>query len=135
MTRFRLPRPPSLATLKAAADVARDWAAIGSAPVVTSIAVWLICILAYAAWPADTAEQRLHYLGWLAILTVLLLAYCVFFYQRRTINARVETRLGSIDLDDVTNGQSVTVAATATATATPAAQPEAGPSPDPAAKP
>ena len=131
MSRFRLPRPPSLATLKAAADVARDWSAIGSAPVVTLIAVWLICILAYAAWPADTAEQRLHYLGWLAILTVLLLAYCVFFYQRRTINARVETRLGSIDLDDVTNGQSVTVAATAA----PAAAPDAGPAPDPAAKP
>jgi cbb3-type cytochrome oxidase subunit 3 len=111
--------------------VARDWSAIGSAPVVTLIAVWLICILAYAAWPADTAEQRLHYLGWLAILTVLLLAYCVFFYQRRTINARVETRLGSIDLDDVTNGQSVTVAATAA----PAAAPDAGPAPDPAAKP
>jgi hypothetical protein len=131
VSRFRLPRPPSLATLKAAADVARDWSAIGSAPVVTLIAVWLICILAYAAWPADTAEQRLHYLGWLAILTVLLLAYCVFFYQRRTINARVETRLGSIDLDDVTNGQSVTVAATAA----PAAAPDAGPAPDPAAKP
>jgi hypothetical protein len=134
MSRFRL---PSLAKVKAAADVARDWAAIGSAPVVTLLLVWLIFILTYVAWPPDTAAQRIHYLGALGILTAVLLGYCVFFYQRRSVNARVETRLGSIDLDDVTHGQpsQVTATATVTATAVPAAPEPASPPPEAPAKP
>lgn len=129
MTRLRL---PSLAKVKAAADVARDWAAIGSAPVVTLLLVWLICILTYVAWPPDTAAQRIHYLGALGILTAVLLGYCVFFYQRRSVNARVETRLGSIDLDDVTHGQPPQMTATATVTATAAPAPEPPPAEGPA---
>lgn len=103
MTGVRL-RRPTTAQLKRLADAARDWAAILFTPVLTLFAAWLVWILVWAGWPAGTAEQRITFLG-LGLLGLLgLIGFGAFFYQRRTVNARVETPAGSVEVEDVSQG-------------------------------
>lgn len=71
--------------VKAWASAARDVLALLFTPVVTLLAVWLICILAYGAWQADTQAQRINYLGALAILLVVLIGLGGQWFQRNRL--------------------------------------------------
>ena len=79
-----LMRLPSLARLKAAADVARDWAALLYTPVLTAYAVWVTALIVWAwPWARATEPQRLAILGWALIGALCLIGLGTLFYQRR----------------------------------------------------
>lgn len=69
-------------------DEARDWCAILYTPVLTACAAGLVWIIVWGGWPADTASQRLNFLGWSLIGLLFLIALGTFFLQRRTVNLR-----------------------------------------------
>ncbi len=71
--------------IKAWASAARDVLALLFTPVVTVLAIWLICILAYGAWHANTQVTRIHYLGAVAILLVVLVALGGQWFQRNRL--------------------------------------------------
>lgn len=85
-------------------EEARDWAAILYTPVLTVGGAWLISVIVWGGWPADTAEQRLNFLGWTLIGLLFLIALGTFFLQRRTVNLKAETPAGSVEIENVTNG-------------------------------
>lgn len=61
------------ATLKEAAPI-RFWALVGASVILTFIAAWLICIVAYGDWPLPQAARRLDILGkalWFTLFMVL----------------------------------------------------------------
>ena len=77
-------RLPSLSRLKAAADVARDWAALLYTPVLTAYAVWVTALIVWAwPWAKATEPQRLAILGWALIGALVLIGLGTLFYQRR----------------------------------------------------
>lgn len=96
----------TLETMRVAADVSRDWAAVLAAPVLTAYAAWLTWIVVWGGWPLNTAELRLKFLGASMLLTLGLILYAIVYFQRRTVNVRAETPAGSVEVTDVTvNGQ------------------------------
>ena len=64
----------------------KDTFALLFTPVVTVILVWLICILAYGAWEADTQGQRIGFLGALAIVLAVLIGLGGLWLQGRGID-------------------------------------------------
>lgn len=61
------------ATLRETAPI-RFWALVGASVVLTVIAAWLVCIIAYGPWPAAQSARRLDILGkalWFDMFMVL----------------------------------------------------------------
>lgn len=83
-------------------DEARDWCAILYTPVLTLCAAGLVYIIVWGGWPAETAAQRLTFLGWSLIGLLFLIALGTFFLQRRTVNLKVETPAGTLEAENVT---------------------------------
>ena len=83
-------------------DEARDWAAILYTPVLTLCAVGQTAVLVWGGWPADTAEQRLTFLGWTLIGNLVLIGMGTFFLQRRTVNVHAKTAAGEFEIENVT---------------------------------
>ncbi|QTC87912.1 hypothetical protein [Brevundimonas pondensis] len=81
-------------------DSARDWAAILYTPVLTICAVALTWIIVWGGWPAETASQRLNFLGWTLMGLLALIALGTFFLQRRTVNIKAETPAGSVEIEE-----------------------------------
>lgn len=73
----------STAALKAAADAARDWAAVLYTPVLTVYAVWVTALVAWGGWSPSTEAQRLTLLGWALVGSLCLIGLGTLFYQRR----------------------------------------------------
>lgn len=73
--------------VKAWASAGRDVFALFFTPVLSAILVWLICILAYGAWGADTQAQRINYLGALSIALAVLIGLGGQWFQRNRLNA------------------------------------------------
>jgi hypothetical protein len=73
--------------VKAWASAGRDIFALFFTPVLTVLLVWLICILAYGAWAADTQAQRINYLGGLAIALAVLIGLGGQWFQRNRLEA------------------------------------------------
>ncbi|MBI1405717.1 MAG: hypothetical protein GC145_06280 [Caulobacter sp.] len=73
------------ATVSAWASAARDVLALLFTPVATLICIWLICILAYGAWAADTQALRIQFLGGLAILFAILVGLGGQWFQRNRL--------------------------------------------------
>lgn len=67
------------------ASAGRDVLALLFTPVVTGICCWLISILAYGAWAAETQEQRINYLGALAIVSIVLVGFGGQWFQRNRL--------------------------------------------------
>ena len=67
------------------ASAARDVLALLFTPVVTLIAGWLIYILAYRPWAEGTQEQRINYLGAVAIIAVVLVGFGGQWFQRNRL--------------------------------------------------
>jgi hypothetical protein len=75
---------PSLERIKAAADVARDWAALLYTPVLTLYAVWVTAVIVWAyPWAEKTQAQRLDFLGAALIVALCLIGLGTLFYQRQ----------------------------------------------------
>lgn len=58
-----------------------EWTQIGLASSVSAMVLLIICVLAWHSWPADTASQRIDWLGKIAaalIFTVWLLSLSFF---------------------------------------------------------
>jgi len=93
-------RQPRIQWLRAAADVARDWAALLYTPVLTAYAVWLTALIAWAGpWAAATQAQRLNFLGWGLITALCLIGLGTLFYQRRpTPHIRAKAGLGELEV-------------------------------------
>lgn len=93
-------RAPRLAQLKAAADVARDWAALLYTPVLTAYAVWVTALMAWAhPWAKATEPQRLTYLGMALIGALCLIGLGTLFYQRRPPpRVRARTAAGELEI-------------------------------------
>ena len=71
--------------VKAWASAGRDVFALLFTPVLSIILVWLICILAYGAWEADTQAQRINYLGALSIALAVLIGLGGQWFQRNRL--------------------------------------------------
>lgn len=69
-------------------DEARDWCAILYTPVLTLCAAGLVWIIVWGGWPADTAAQRLTFLGWTLMGLLVLIGLGTFFLQRRTVDVK-----------------------------------------------
>lgn len=81
------------------ASVGRDLLALLFTPVVTIIGVWLICILAYGAWTADTQTQRINFLGGLAIGFATLIGLGGQWFQRNRIDhLKVSSPAGNVEI-------------------------------------
>ena len=91
---------PGLGWLKAAADVARDWAALLYTPVLTAYAVWVTALIVWAhPWATATQAQRLNFLGWALIAALCLIGLGTLFYQRRpTPHIRAKAGLGELEV-------------------------------------
>ena len=72
-------------SVKEWASAARDVLALLFTPVVTLIAGWLIYILAYRPWAEGTQEQRINYLGAVAIIAVVLVGFGGQWFQRNRL--------------------------------------------------
>ena len=83
-------------------DEARDWAAILYTPILTVCAVGQVLVIWLGPWPADTAAQRLNFLGWALMINLGLIALGTFFLQRRTVNLHAKTAAGEIEIENVT---------------------------------
>lgn len=83
-------------------EEARDWTAILYTPVLTVCAGALTYVIVWGGWPADTAEQRLNFLGWTLIGLLFLIGLGTMFLQRRTVNVKAETPAGSFEVENVT---------------------------------
>lgn len=62
-----------LATIREHAPI-RFWALVGASIVLTFMAAWLVCIIAYGDWPGMQAARRLDILGkalWFTLFMVL----------------------------------------------------------------
>ena len=95
---MRLP----LATLKAAADVARDWAAVLYTPVLSLYAAWLTAVVAWGPWSAATEGRRLGILGAALILALSLIGLGTLFYQRRAApGIRARSAAGELEIGGV----------------------------------
>lgn len=85
-------------------EEARDWLALLYIPILTFCGAGLALIIWLGPWPADTAAQRLNYLG-LSLLGVLaLIAFGNFYLQRRTVNLKVETPGVKVEAENVSPG-------------------------------
>lgn len=93
---------PSVTQLKAAADVARDWAALLYTPVLTAYAVWVTALIVWAyPWAEVTEPQRLGYLGAALIGALCLIGLGTLFYQRRPPpRIRAKTAAGELEIGD-----------------------------------
>jgi hypothetical protein len=92
-------RLPSLARLKAAADAARDWAALLYTPVLTAYAIWLTALIVWAwPWAKTTEPQRLAILGCALIAALCLIGLGTLFYQRRP-PPRIRAKGAAIELE------------------------------------
>ncbi len=78
-------RPAVSDRIRDGASAARDVLALLFTPVVTIIAAWLICILAYGAWATETQAQRIHYLGAVGLLAVVLVGLGGQWFQRNRL--------------------------------------------------
>lgn len=84
-------------------DEARDWAAILYTPVLTLCAVGQTIVMVWGGWPAETAAQRLNFLGWTLIGNLCLIGLGTFFLQRRTVNMKADLPGGgSVEFENVT---------------------------------
>ena len=63
----------------------RDRLALGFTPAVSVFLAWLICILAYQGWAADTQTQRIHYLGALSLALAGLMGLGGMWFQRTRV--------------------------------------------------
>jgi len=104
--------------VKAWASAGRDVFALLFTPVLSVILVWLICILAYGAWEADTQAQRINYLGALSIALAVLIGLGGQWFQRNRLNALKAQGpggvSGEISMSDDDDPPSVTVETTTT---------------------
>lgn len=73
--------------VKAWASAGRDVFALFFTPVLSVILIWLICILAYGAWEAETQAQRINFLGALSIALAVLIGLGGQWFQRNRLNA------------------------------------------------
>ena len=90
---------PSLARLRAVADVVRDYAALLYTPVLTAYAVWLTAVVAFGAWTASSEPLRINILGAALILALCLIGLGVLFYQRRpTPRIRARAPVGELEI-------------------------------------
>lgn len=71
--------------VKAWASAGRDVFALLFTPVLTILLIWLIFILAYGAWEADTQGQRINYLGALSICLAVLIGLGGQWFQRNRL--------------------------------------------------
>lgn len=71
--------------VKAWASAGRDVFALFFTPVMSVILIWLICILAYGAWEADTQAQRINFLGALSIALAVLIGLGGQWFQRNRL--------------------------------------------------
>ncbi len=84
---------------KAAADAARDWAALLYTPILTLYLVWVTCLIVWA-WPWDpaTEPQRLNFLGFAMIGALCLIGLGTLFLQRRTATVKGKTAAGEFEV-------------------------------------
>lgn len=91
---------PTLERIKAAADAARDWAALLYTPVLTLYAVWVTALMVWAyPWAEKTEPQRLDFLGGALIGALCLIGLGTLFYQRRPPpRIRARTPAGELEI-------------------------------------
>ena len=91
---------PSLERVKAAADAARDWAALLYTPVLTLYAVWITALMVWAyPWAEKTEPQRLNFLGGALIAALCLIGLGTLFYQRLPPpHIRARTAAGELEI-------------------------------------
>lgn len=91
---------PSLERIKAAADAARDWAALLYTPVLTLYAVWVTALMVWAyPWAVGTEPKRLDFLGAALIGALCLIGLGTLFYQRRPPpRIRAKTPAGELEI-------------------------------------
>jgi hypothetical protein len=73
--------------IKSFANAARDVFALFFTPIMTVILCWLIVILAYGAWAADTQGQRINFLGFLALSLAGLVGLGGQWFQRSRVKS------------------------------------------------
>jgi hypothetical protein len=88
--------------IKAFASAMRDLFALAFTPVVTVMSIWLICILAYGNWTADTQQQRLNYIGAISIIAIILVGVGGQWFQRNRVTALKGTGPGGVSFDIAT---------------------------------
>ena len=94
----------SVPVLKAAADAARDWAAVLYTPVLSLYAAWLTGVLAWGPWSAATDARRIAILGAVLIGALALIGLGTLFYQRRpTPTLRARGAVGELEIGSVSN--------------------------------
>lgn len=102
--------------IKLWASAARDILALMFTPVVTVLVVWLICILAYGAWAAETETQRINYLGAVAILLAILIGLGGQWFQRNRLDKLKFTGPGGFGGEVETEAESEAATVTTTTT-------------------
>lgn len=104
--------------IKGWASAARDVFALLFTPVLTVLLVWLICILAYGAWAADTQAQRINYLGALSICLAGLIGLGGQWFQRNRLEKLKVSGPGGFGGEIETQAEGETPVATVTTTTT-----------------
>jgi hypothetical protein len=85
--------------IKLSASAARDVLALLFTPMVTILAVWVICIIAYGEWSTNVETVRIHYLGALCVVLVSLVGMGGQWFQRNRVSALKVTAFGAaVDL-------------------------------------
>lgn len=102
--------------VKAWASAARDVFALLFTPVLSVILVWLVCILAYGAWGADTQAQRINFLGALSIALAVLIGLGGQWFQRNRLEKLKVSGPGGFGGEIETQADNGEVAVTTTTT-------------------
>lgn len=111
--------------VKAWASAGRDVFALLFTPVLTILLIWLIFILAYGAWEADTQGQRINYLGAVSICLSILIGLGGQWFQRNRLEKLKVSGPGGF------GGEIETQADTTTVTTTTTIEAPAGPAKEP----
>lgn len=77
----------------------RNLLALAFTPVVTGISIWLIAILAYGHWDHNTEEQRIYFIGVIAILNSVLVGLGGQWFQRNRLAGLKGTAPGGVSFD------------------------------------
>lgn len=115
------------AGLRDFASAGRDIFALLFPPICTAMGCWLICILAYGAWTADTQPLRIHYLGALALAALGLVALGGLWLQRKTLGRLKISGPGGIGGEFESDDDAPPAVARVTTTTTLEAPPNGGP--------